>query len=153
MKRKLIWIVVIALVVIFAGMQLIPLNRTNPPITREVRWDTPQTRALAQRACFDCHSNETIWPWDAYIAPASLLITGHVSEGRSRLNFSAWDQPNADFEELRGVIQEGEMPPWDYLMMHPNARLTDAEKGQLIAGLQATFLQDPPILRQRRPRP
>jgi hypothetical protein len=153
MKRKLIWIGVIAVLVIVIGMQLIPLNRTNPPVTREIKWDTPETRALAQRACFDCHSNETAWPWDSYIAPSSFLIYSHVTEGRSRLNFSQWDKPNADFEEIQRSLQEGEMPTWDYLLMHPNARLTDAEKAQLLAGLQATFQQDPPIMRQRRPRP
>ena len=150
MKRYLKW-AVIALVVIFIGIQLIPLSRTNPPVTREVKWNSPETQALAQRACFDCHSNQTTWPWDSYIAPSSFLITSHVNEGRSRLNFSEWDKPNADFEEVSQTIKNGQMPLWDYVLMHPTAKLTPAETQQLLDGLQATFQQDPPITRPRRP--
>ena len=149
MKRYLKW-AVIALVVIFIGIQLIPLSRTNPPVTREIKWDSPETQALGQRACNDCHSNQTTWPWDSYIAPSSFLIVSHVDEGRSRLNFSEWDKPNSDFEEVSRVMKNGEMPMWDYVLMHPTAKLTPAETQQLLDGLQATFQQDPPIARQRR---
>ena len=148
--KKIIIIVLVVLVVGFLLIQLIPLNQTNPPVTREVKWDSPETRALAQRACFDCHSNLTTWPWDGHIAPSSILITSHVNEGRSRLNFSEWDKPNADFEEVSRVVKNGEMPFWDYVLMHPIAKLTPAETQQLVDGLQATFQQDPSIARQRR---
>lgn len=150
MKRLLIW-AGIGLVIIFIGFQLIPLSRTNPPVTREVKWNSPETQALAQRACFDCHSNQTTWPWDSYIAPSSFLIINHVNEGRRRLNFSEWDKPNSDFEEVSRTIRNGEMPMWDYVLMHPEAKLTPAETQQLLDGLQATFQQDPPIPRPRRP--
>jgi hypothetical protein len=126
------------------------VSRTNPPVTREVRWDSPQTHTLAQRACFDCHSNETVWPVYSRIAPVSFVLAQHVNEGRSRLNFSTWDQPNSNFEEVQRNIENGQMPRWDYLLMHPDAKLTAAEKTQLLAGLQATFQQDPPIERKRR---
>jgi cytochrome c551/c552 len=149
MKRYLKW-AGIALVVIFIGMQLIPLNRTDPPVTREVKWNSPQTQALAQRACNDCHSNQTTWPWDSYIAPASFLIVNHVDEGRRRLNFSEWDKPNSDFEEVSRTIRNGQMPMWDYVLIHPTAKLTSAETQQLLDGLQATFQHDPPIPRPRR---
>jgi len=149
MKRYLKW-AVIALVIMFPGMQLIPMSRGNPPATREVKWDSPQTQALAQRACNDCHSDQTTWPWDSYIAPASFLIANHVYEGRRRLNFSEWDKPNSDFEEVSRTIQNGRMPTWDYVLMHPAAKLTPAETQQLLDGLQATFQQDPPIPRPRR---
>ena len=149
MKRLLTW-AVIGVVIIFIGIQLIPLNRTNLPISREIKWNSPETQALAQRACFDCHSNQTTWPWDSYIAPSSFLIINHVNEGRRRLNFSEWDQPNSDFEEVSRTMQNGEMPMWDYVLMHPTAKLTPAETQQLLDGLQATFQQDPPIPRPRR---
>jgi hypothetical protein len=148
--KKIIVIVLVVLVVGFLLIQLIPLSQTNPPVTREVKWDSPETRALAQRACFDCHSNLTTWPWDSHIAPSSFLITSHVNEGRSRLNFLEWDKPNADFEEVSRVMKNGEMPMWDYVLMHPTAKLTPAETQQLVDGLQSTFQQDPPIARQRR---
>ena len=75
------------------------------------------------------------------------LIANHVDEGRGRLNFSAWDQPNEDFDEMEKAINQGQMPLWDYLLLHPEAKLSDAEKQALIAGLKATLAADPPIAR------
>lgn len=142
--KRFLRIAGIVIVVILVLIQFIPVERTNPPVTREVKWDSPETRALAQRACFDCHSNETVWPWYAYVAPISLRVADHVEEGRDKLNFSAWDQPQEDFDEIEKVIDRGEMPLSDYLLMHSDAKLTDAEKEQLLAGLQATYANDPP---------
>ena len=143
MKRVIMW-VVIAAVVLFVLVSLIPLNRTNPAITKEVAWDSPETRALAQRACFDCHSNETVWPPYAYVAPTSLLLWRHVTEGRQHLNFSEWDKGQPGFREVQEQVASGEMPPWDYLLMHGSGKLTDAEKEQLLTGLKATYQNDPP---------
>jgi len=123
-------------------IQLIPYGRdhTNPPVVSEPKWDTPQTRELASRACFDCHSNETIWPWYSNIAPASWLVQHDVEEGRQRLNFSNWNANTfREVGEISEVVQEGEMPPLQYLLIHSNARLSDAEKSQLISGLSATL--------------
>jgi hypothetical protein len=102
---------------------------------------------LAQRACFDCHSNETTWPWYGYIAPISWRLADHINEGRDRLNFSAWDQPNTELDEVVESINKNTMPLWDFLLMHPEANLTETEKAALVTGLQATFRQDPPIAR------
>jgi hypothetical protein len=143
MKRTILWIVGVGLVV-FLLIQFIPIERTNPPVTREVKWDSQETRALAQRACFDCHSNETVRPWYAYVAPVSLLLAKDMQEGRSQLNFSEWDKTFVDVREIAEVIESGYMPLPQYLLMHPEAKLTDAEKQQLITGLEATFEQDPP---------
>ncbi len=137
----------IAIIIILVGIQLIPVSRTNPAVTREIKWDAPATQALAQRACNDCHSNETTWPWYGYIAPISWRLADHINEGRDQLNFSTWDQPNTELDEVVESINEGEMPLSDYLLMHPEAKLTATEKAALIAGLQATFRQDPPIAR------
>jgi len=120
-------------------IQLVPYgkNHTNPPVLGEPNWDSPQTRALAQRACFDCHSNETVWPWYSNIAPISWLAYRDVEEGRRKLNFSEWGisrQENAG--EVAESIWEGEMPMPIYLIQHPEARLTAAEKQALITGLQ-----------------
>ena len=71
------------------------------------------------------------------MAPISLRVASHVHNGRQHLNFSEWDQPNEDFEEIEEVISRGEMPLSDYLLMHPEADLSAAEKQQLIDGLQA----------------
>ena len=82
----------IGVVVLMAFIQLIPFGRAhaNPPVLQEPNWDSPQTRDLASRACFDCHSNETTWPWYSNVAPVSWLVQRDVDEGREKLNFSEW---------------------------------------------------------------
>ncbi len=137
--------VLIALFAVGVGIQAIPYGHSheNPPVVQEPRWDTPQTRELARRACFDCHSNETVWPWYSNIAPVSWLIRRDVEEGRSELNFSEWHRYQ-EADEVVEVIREGEMPPLSYVILHPRARLSAAEREALIAGLRATWQQDPP---------
>jgi hypothetical protein len=140
--RRAIAVLAIALVI----SQFVPLARTNPPVTREVRWDSPATRALAQRACFDCHSDVTTWPWYSRVTPVSFLVVSDVEDGRRRLNFSEWDKPQrATIMDVQHDVEGGDMPAWQYLPMHPDARLSDAEKSQLIDGLRRTFAADPPI--------
>ncbi len=130
--------VLVALLVGFVLIQLVPYGRshTNPAIVQEPAWDGPQTRALAVRACFDCHSNETVWPWYSSIAPVSWLVQRDVDEGRSKYNFSDWGRYPEDGDDLAEAIAEGEMPPWFYLPLHPDARFTAAEKQALIDGLE-----------------
>jgi hypothetical protein len=135
-----------ALLAVVVGMQFIPQARTNPPVTREVRWAAPATRALAQRACFDCHSNTTTWPWYSHVAPASFLVINHVNDGRRRLDFSEWDRPQrVTLANVEDAVTLGQMPIWNYVLVHPQAKLSAAETSQLLDGLRATFLQDPPI--------
>lgn len=126
-----------AALVVFVLIQLIPVDKTNPAVVREPAWDSPQTRELAKAACFDCHSNETVWPWYARIAPSSWLLYRDVTEGRDQLNFSDWSG-RMETDEIAEVINEGEMPPWYYVVMHPDAKLSDSEKQALINGLQRT---------------
>lgn len=122
-------------------IQLIPYGRdhTNPPVRQEPAWDSEQTRALAQRACFDCHSNETEWLWYHNIAPISWGVQWDVEQGRERLNFSEWDRRQDKAEEAAEVVAEGEMPPLRYLLAHPSAALSPEEEEALIVGLLATF--------------
>jgi hypothetical protein len=136
--KKIIVGVIIGLLLVGLLIQLIPLpaRGNNPPVVAEPPWDSPQTRALAKRACFDCHSNETVWPWYSYVAPVSWLVYNDTMEGRRRLNFSEWTSGNQrGAGEVAEKIQSGEMPPLIYLPMHPSARLTSAEQQQLITGL------------------
>jgi len=140
-KRALL-VVVGILVVGFVAIQLVPVNRTNPPVISEPNWDSPQTRELAQRACFDCHSNETTWPWYSYVAPMSWLVAHDVHEGRQTINFSEWQNVRGEGRsagEIAEVIRSGWMPPSSYLSLHPNARLTQAEQDALIQGMRATL--------------
>ncbi|HZP36396.1 MAG TPA: heme-binding domain-containing protein [Methylomirabilota bacterium] len=140
MLRKILRWIGIALVVVLVAIQLVPYGRrhTNPPGRVEPPWDSPATRALAVRACYDCHSNETVWPWYSHVAPMSWLAQRDVEEGRRKLNFSEWDRPQKDAHESAKTVRNGEMPPWFYVPLHPDARLTAEETRALIAGLEAT---------------
>ena len=138
MFRKPLAIVVLAGLVLFGLIQLLPFgpDQVNPPVVEEPAWDSTQTRALAQRACFDCHSNETAWPWYSNIAPPSWLLARHVTEGRESMNFSDWGNYSVRTTKVIQQIEAGKMPPASYLPLHPEARLSAAEKAQLIEGLR-----------------
>ena len=84
----------IAAAALFIAIQFVPYGRahTNPPVVQEAKWDSPQTRELAARACFNCHSNQTEWPWYSNIAPISWLLYRDVINGREQLNFSEWNR-------------------------------------------------------------
>jgi hypothetical protein len=126
---------IVALAVFLVAGQLVRPARTNPPVTAEV--DAPEPiRAVLRRACYDCHSNATVWPWYAAVAPVSWLVAHDVDEGRDELNFSTWDAYAAKkrakkMEEIVEVLEEDEMPLWYYVLLHPEARLTDAERAAL----------------------
>lgn len=142
MIKKILLYGGIALLAIILLIQLLPIgrNHTNPPLVQEPNWDSPQTRELARRACFDCHSNETVYPWYANIAPVSWMVTNHINEGRSRLNFSDWAAGRYDkIDEVAEVITENKMPPAYYTLIHKEARLTEAEKLALAQGLEASL--------------
>jgi len=129
-----------AAIVLFLILQVLPVfPRTNPPVIAEPAWDSPATRALAKRACFECHSNESYWPWYAYVAPVKWLLVYDVDHGRAAFNFSDWHPGDLYGEYVAEVISSGRMPLPRYLLLHPEARLSDAEKQQLISGLIATM--------------
>ncbi|MDJ0865833.1 MAG: heme-binding domain-containing protein [Myxococcota bacterium] len=120
---------------LFLAIQLVPVERSNPPVLAEVP-APPEVREVIERACYDCHSNETRWPWYAQLAPASWLLAYDVAEAREHMNFSDWKQYDEDeqrdlVEEAWEEVEEGEMPPWFYLPLHPEARLSDADRGVL----------------------
>ena len=122
-------------------IQLIPFGHrhSNPPETKEPAWDSPKTRELMHRACFDCHSNETVWPWYSNIAPVSWLVQRDVNGGRRHLNFNEWETPQQHAKDVAEQVREGEMPPWFYLPMHPGARLTSTEKQALVEGVEKSL--------------
>ena len=128
-------------IALLVAIQLVPYGRdhTNPPVVVEPAWDSPRTRQLAAAACFDCHSNETTWPWYSNIAPISWKIQSGVESGRDEVNYSEFDPAEEHFAESAETVRDGEMPPGDYLLLHPDARLSDAEEQELIDGLVATF--------------
>ncbi len=127
----------LAVVGVLVLIQLVPYGRqhSNPPVTAEPTWP-PGVHTVAVRACFDCHSNETKWPWYSNVAPVSWLIFRDTMEGRLRLNFSEWDKPQRGADEAAKEVREGEMPLAIYLPLHHDAKLSPAERTALIAGLE-----------------
>lgn len=119
------------------AIQFVPVGRTNPPIASEIQ-ASAEVMSVLERACYDCHSNETHWPWYSRIAPVSWLVARDVREGRSELNFSAWGELDGRsraemMEEVWEEVDEGEMPLWFYTPLHPEARLTADDKAVLRA--------------------
>lgn len=141
MKRPRLSRVLFALGGLLVAVQLVPYgwSHTNPPVVTEPRWDAPRTQELFSRACADCHSNQTKWPWYSRVAPVSWLVVSDVEEGRSKLNVSEWNRPQKDAHEAAKEVRDGEMPLSTYLLAHPTARLSPAEKAELIRGLEATL--------------
>lgn len=112
-----------------AAIQFVPVDRANPPITKTVPMN-PAVEPILRRACFDCHSHETRWPWYAWVAPVSWLIAHDVREAREELNFSTWDaykpkKRSKLLDELIEELHEDEMPLWYYRPLHPEAALSN----------------------------
>ena len=133
--RLLRWVGLVV-AVILVGMQLVPDERTKPPVRIDV--DAPdEVETILRKACYDCHSNETRWPWYSRVAPISWWIADHVEHGRGDLNFSEW--PALDFyaqelalEDIEQQITKGEMPLRSYTVLHPEARLTEDEREAIL---------------------
>ena len=122
MKKTLI-----VLIVVLIGIQFIPVDRKNPPVTMDI--NAPDNiSSILRTSCYDCHSNETSWPLYSYIAPVSFLLAGDVKEGRRHLNFSEWDKYSSDkqiklLEEMIEEVEKEEMPLTIYTFTHPNSKL------------------------------
>jgi cytochrome c551/c552 len=137
----------LVLIVLFVLAQFVPKSvfpLTNPPVnpadTVEARVHTltPQVAAILHRSCYDCHSYRTVWPWYSKVAPVSWLLSNDVSEGRRHVNFSDWAQytPQRAAAKLRNIcdqVEEGDMPLWYYRPMHPNTKLSAADRSAICA--------------------
>ena len=134
---KLIRLLGLAVLILVVGIQFVPVSRTNPPV--QARVEAPeQVLQILRGACFDCHSNETVWPWYAYVAPVSWTIARDVEKGRKHLNFSDFGTYSSEKqagmrEEIWEEVEEGAMPLAPYVKMHRAARLSDEQKQALKA--------------------
>ena len=129
MVRRVLKAVLVALLVIFLAIQLVPVHRTNPPFDPAARWNArchvpANVKAILDRSCKDCHSNETRWPGYGYVAPMSWLLVHDVDEGRENLNFSEWGTHDADAQRdsLIEICRQGhgvaQMPLKPYTWIH-----------------------------------
>ncbi len=139
-RTKIILIVIVGLFII---MQLIPLNQTNPPVIQDASAPV-DIKMILKTSCYDCHSNETEWPWYSRIAPGSFLITHDVVKGRKHLNFSEFSDMDV-FDstdvanEILEVLEEGEMPIIPYLLLHPGASLSDSQTKALMGWVKTLY--------------
>lgn len=137
--RRILRRLTILLLVALVGIQFVPVDRRNPPVDPSLQVTAPQDLlAVLKRSCWDCHSHETVWPWYSYVAPASWFVADHVHEGREQMNFSTWldEYPDdVDQEDARAEcwdeVKKGKMPLRSYLILHPDAELSDADKALL----------------------
>jgi hypothetical protein len=133
--------VALAVVAVLVIIQFKPVTRDNPPIQNEIG-ASPEIMAILDRACYDCHSNETEWPWYSHVAPISWFVTDHVAEAREHLNFSEWPEFDMEeqehlFEEMEEEVEDEEMPLKSYLMLHREARLTPDDREVLLRWVRA----------------
>ncbi|MHC5021240.1 MAG: heme-binding domain-containing protein [Planctomycetota bacterium] len=144
-KTKNVWkIVGLVLGLGLLGIQAWPVDRSNPEVTGDIKHmggAPDNVHAILRRACYDCHSFETNWPWYAYVAPLSWWVADHVHEGRKELNFSIWDQysdgvRSHKLREAWEQIDEGEMPLNEYLWTHADAAVTQADRAVLEAWIK-----------------
>lgn len=135
--RKLKWIGVVG-GALFLVIQVIRPARTNPAVdeqrTIQARTQMPaDIAAILNRSCNDCHSHRIRWPWYGHIAPVSWYLVSDVNRGRKELSLSDWARYDArraarKLGEICEQLEKGAMPPWDYSIIHPSARLSESER-------------------------
>ena len=143
MKKWLVRVGIV-LVVALVAIQFVPIEWTSPPVQSDVPMPAEgavqapmDLKAVLARSCYDCHSNETVWPWYSRIAPVSWLIAEDVKKGRVELNFSVWDQYNErrkarKLKEIAEQVEQSKMPQWYYVLLHPEAKLSAGDKEMIL---------------------
>jgi hypothetical protein len=144
LSKQLKWRILIGTVVVLGLLSVIfPIERTNPPVTGEI--EAPEeVMAILHRSCFDCHSNETKWPWYSYVAPVSWLVAKDVRDGRGHINFSEWADYNSKQkehkqEECGEMVAIGEMPLWFYVPLHLDSEMIPKDIEIILAWSKGTL--------------
>jgi hypothetical protein len=137
MKRMATPAIAVAMILIAA--QMLPVDRSAPPADGDLV-APPDVKRIIRAACYDCHSSRTRWPWYSRVAPLSWIVAHHVESARLRLNFSDWSDYASDpgtkahkLEQIRSALADGTMAPWYYRTLHPEARLSERERGAITA--------------------
>jgi hypothetical protein len=135
MKPRHRFLPLIALIMTLVLIQFVPVKRTNPPVETEIA-APGNVMTVLRKACYNCHSNQTEWPWYSRIAPVSWLVARDVTKAREEMNFTNWNRytpkkQSAQIEDIWKEVKDDHMPPLPYRLMHPEARLTHDEKEQL----------------------
>ena len=141
-NRSIFFACITTIVLTLLLLQLWPTDTSNPPVVSSPDWSSAHAAQLAQRACYDCHSHETSWPWYTKVVPAYFLLANDVQKGRKAFNFSKWEESCCTEEQIDNMaetVNKNHMPLPYYLVLHPEALLSDVERGQLVYGLMETM--------------
>ncbi len=128
--------------ILLLAAQVFQPDRTNPPIDRSLTFESvvnppAELTSLLKNACYDCHSHETKYPWYAYFSPVSWYLDNHIKEGRDELNFSIWasydaaDMPKI-YKHVAEEVEESKMPLSSYTWLHPEARISAAQRDLIV---------------------
>lgn len=132
----------IALLIVLIVIQFFQIDKTNPPINEskdflKINNTSPEVASVIKASCYDCHSNETKYPWYSNIQPAAWFLKSHIDEGREELNFSTYadyssKKKDHKLEEVIELIEKNEMPLASYTIIHKEASLSEENKIKLI---------------------
>lgn len=140
-KKSILKKILIALVILLVVIQVFRIDKTNPPVEPDkdfvVLTNAPtEIVSILKASCYDCHSNESKYPWYTNIAPVSWWTKNHINEGRAELNFSEWGTYSSrrmdhKLKECIEEVEENEMPLNYYVWVHSDAKLNPEQKEQL----------------------
>ena len=152
--RRFIKVTLLGIGILLIIAQLIPRhwNTTSAPQPNDISRVysvPPNVTALLKNSCYDCHSNNTTYPWYANVQPVNWWLTDHVNEGKKELNFSEFagytaKRQRKKFNEIMDEVKEGKMPLKSYTWMHGNAKLTEAQKNALYKWCEESIATLPP---------
>ena len=129
LKKTLIFTIILLI-----AIQFISVDKTNPPVDEKISLKaSPEIMTILKKGCYDCHSNETKWPYYSNIAPVSFFVASHVKKGRNAMNFSKWDEIDSKIKKERlkravVTVNNGRMALPSYLSAHEEAKLSKGEK-------------------------
>ncbi len=134
--------VLLAIVVVLVVIQFFQIDKTNPTFDEnqdflKIYNPPAEVASILKASCYDCHSNQTVYPWYSYVQPAGWFLKDHIDEGREELNFSTFGSYEAKkqahkLEESYELVEKGAMPLESYLIIHKDASLTDSQKTTLV---------------------
>jgi len=139
---KVVKKIALVLLIVFVGIQFIPTSRNQSDVVPATDFmmvnkvPKPITNKL-QTSCYDCHSNNTQYPWYNKIQPVAWLLEDHIKEGKAELNFNEWDdlsnrRKNSKLKSIISQIEDDEMPLSSYTLIHRDATFSDTEKQEII---------------------
>jgi hypothetical protein len=129
---RVIKVILVLILLVLVVIQFVDVNRTNPPVTGDINAPL-QVKEILKKSCYDCHSNETKWPWYSYVAPVSWLVANDVEQGRKHLNFSEWGKYSSrkkeeSKKEIWEEVRDDKMPMGIYTVMYPASKLDITQK-------------------------